>query len=76
MANELLLLGMLLILAGFALVFFSASGGSSNAGGVVFIGPIPIAFGSFNNPETVKILWIIGIALFVLLLLFGSGFLK
>ncbi len=72
MGSELALVGILFILAGFALVFFSASGGSTQSGGVIFLGPVPIAFGNLNNPETTKWLWVIGIALFLAIILFGS----
>ncbi len=45
--QKLLAMGLLVILAGFALVVAGSAGqGSSSAGGVVFIGPFPIVFGS------------------------------
>ena len=45
--QKLLAVGLLVILAGFALVVAGSAGqGSSSVGGVVFIGPFPIAFGS------------------------------
>ena len=45
--RRLLALGLLLVVAGFGLLFAGAAGqGSSSVGGVIFIGPFPIAFGS------------------------------
>ena len=45
--HRLLMVGALIILAGFALIVAGSSGeGGVSAGGVVFIGPFPIAFGS------------------------------
>jgi uncharacterized membrane protein len=45
--QKLMSLGLLIILAGFALIFAGASTtGTSSAGGVVFIGPVPIVFGA------------------------------
>jgi len=39
-------LGFLLVLVGLALIIISSSSGSIEAGGVVFIGPVPLPFGS------------------------------
>jgi len=45
--QKLLVAGVLIILAGFGLILAGSAGqGSTSAGGVVFIGPIPIVFGS------------------------------
>lgn len=45
--QKLLVLGLLILFAGFALVFAGASiTGTSSVGGVVFIGPVPIVFGA------------------------------
>ncbi len=44
--KRLLQLGLMLVLAGFGLVALGSAGGSVSTGGVVFIGPIPIVFGS------------------------------
>ena len=47
MRPKLLLVGMAMILTGFGiLIAGSATQGTMSAGGVVFIGPFPIAFGS------------------------------
>jgi len=70
-------LGLLLVLAGFAvtfiailLLFFSAlkGGGKIRGGGAVIIGPFPIVFGT--DKESVKILFILSIILITLLLIF------
>ena len=70
-------LGLLLVLAGFAvtfiailLLFFSAlkGGGKIRGGGAVIIGPFPIVFGT--DKESVKILLILSIILITLLLIF------
>jgi len=70
-------LGLLLVLAGFAvtfiavlLLFFSAlkGGGKVRGGGAVIIGPFPIVFGT--DKESVKILLILSIILITLLLIF------
>ncbi|MDG6909198.1 MAG: DUF131 domain-containing protein [Nitrososphaerota archaeon] len=47
MREKLLAVGLLMVVAGFGLVFVSslAQGGGS-VGGVVFIGPFPVVFGS------------------------------
>lgn len=45
--QKLLVLGFLVFLAGFGLIAFGSVGqGSVSTGGVVFIGPFPIVFGS------------------------------
>jgi len=73
----LLNLGLLLVLAGFAvtfiatlLLFFSALKGKGKirGGGAVILGPFPIIFGT--DKESVKILLILSIILITLLLIF------
>lgn len=45
--RKLIVLGITIMLVGLVLVLVGSSGGSSaSAGGVVFIGPVPIVFGS------------------------------
>ncbi|WP_406656614.1 DUF131 domain-containing protein [Methanolobus sp. ZRKC2] len=66
-------IGILLIVLGFILVFLgmlSSSGGSDGEfGGVLLIGPIPIAFGS--SPEiTTSMLWA-GVIIAIAYLLFA-----
>jgi len=77
MGQVLFNLGLLLVLAGFAvtfvailLLFFSAlkGGGKIRGGGAVIIGPFPIVFGT--DKESVKILLILSIILITLLLIF------
>ncbi|RLI28390.1 MAG: hypothetical protein DRO46_04105, partial [Candidatus Hecatellales archaeon] len=60
--NELGQLGILLILAGFAVIFagmlLTVIRGGGKGGGVILIGPFPIVFGS--DAKTVKgLLWIV-----------------
>jgi len=77
MDQVLLNLGLLLVLAGFAvtfiatlLLFFSALKGKGKirGGGAVILGPFPIIFGT--DKESVKILLILSIILIALLLIF------
>ena len=77
--QKLLFLGISLILAGFALVFIDAiSGGTSpSAGGVVFVGPIPIVFGSGPSGGWLALLSVvIGGVMLALVLLWGWRFLE
>lgn len=63
-------LGILLILLGFALVFAGAilSAGNLGFGGLIMIGPLPIAFGS--SPKITVVAMVIGLVLiFVFLML-------
>ncbi|MDO9097510.1 MAG: DUF131 domain-containing protein [Candidatus Methanoperedens sp.] len=55
--------GIYLILLGFALVFIGTllSAQDSGFGGLIMIGPIPIAFG--NSPEITVIAMVIGVLL-------------
>ena len=70
--NELGQLGILLILAGFAVIFagmlLTVIRGGGKGGGVILIGPFPIVFGS--DAKTVKgLLWIVIILMVVLIVL-------
>jgi uncharacterized membrane protein len=73
-AWKLYVLGLLVVLVGFAMVFVSAVT-SSNAsfGGVVFIGPVPIVFGSGPN-SGVLVLISLATAVTMILVFFVSFF--
>jgi uncharacterized membrane protein len=62
---RLLILGIALVLVGTAvlIVVFFVSGSSTSVGGVVFIGPIPIVFGSSPNAS-----WLITIGVILAVL--------
>ncbi|KCZ72256.1 putative membrane protein [Candidatus Methanoperedens nitroreducens] len=64
-------IGALLILIGFALVFIGAVLSAQNIafGGLIMIGPIPIAFGS--PPEMTVIAMIIGLILILVYFMLG-----
>ncbi len=66
-------LGILLIVVGFAFVYFgSAESGNNSVGGVVFIGPFPIVFGSGPGGGTLALLSVvIGGIMLALFLLWG-----
>jgi uncharacterized membrane protein len=66
-------LGILLIVVGFSLVFLGSAGsGNASVGGVVFIGPFPIVFGSGPGGGTLALLSVvIGGVMLALLLLWG-----
>ena len=74
--DQIVSLGVLMIVIGFVLTFvgalfssFSGNGGSNvESGGVVLIGPIPIAFGS--SGEAVKIAMFLALAVMVVWFLF------
>ena len=71
--RNLMIAGILILLAGLGLLFAGAAsqpGGS--AGGVVFIGPFPFVFGSGPSGATLALLSVvIGGVMVVLLLLWG-----
>ena len=71
--QRLMAAGLLVVLAGFALlVVGSASQGGVSAGGVVFIGPIPIVFGSGPGGwELALVSLLIGSIMVILVLLWG-----
>jgi uncharacterized membrane protein len=71
MAQKLMVLGLLIILAGFALVFAGASTtGTVSAGGVVFIGPLPIVFGAGPGGWELALGSVVVGAVMIILLLF------
>jgi uncharacterized membrane protein len=76
--QKLLAVGLLVILAGFALVVAGSTGqGSPSAGGVVFIGPFPIAFGSGPGGATLALVSVVvGGVMMALLLLWGWRLLR
>jgi len=62
-------LGIILLFAGFAVVFAAVvmaalSGGRVKGGGVILIGPFPIVFGS--DAKTVRVLMCLALALIVI----------
>jgi len=59
--------GIILILTGFALVFTGTllSAQKANIGGLIMIGPIPIAFGT--SPEITVFAMVIGLVLMLLM---------
>ena len=64
--------GIILILIGFAMVFIGTmvvSSQKTNIGGLIMIGPIPIAFGT--SPETTVIAMLIGVVLMLLMFFLG-----
>jgi len=76
--NRLLLLGLGVLLAGFVLLVVGSAGqGNVSTGGVVFIGPFPLAFGS--GPEGWQLALasvVIGGVMVALFLLWGWRFSK
>jgi uncharacterized membrane protein len=76
--QKLLAVGLLVILAGFVLVVAGSAGqGSLSAGGVVFIGPLPIAFGSGPGGATLALISVvIGSVMMALLLVWGWRLLR
>ncbi|VVB89078.1 Uncharacterised protein [uncultured archaeon] len=63
--------GIFLILVGFALALIGAVLSASNAtfGGLIMIGPIPIAFGS--SPEITVVAMVIGLLLMLMFFILG-----
>ena len=74
--RNLFAIGLLIFLAGFALLFVGAFGqGSVSTGGVVFIGPFPIVFGSGPSGTQLAVASVvIGGVMLVLFLLWGWRF--
>lgn len=65
-----MVLGALLVVAGFALVAYGAAGqGNASAGGFILIGPFPIVFGTGSNGGELALLSVLLGALMVVLLL-------
>jgi uncharacterized membrane protein len=73
MAQRLFFLGFLVFLAGFALLLAGILGqGGASVGGVVFVGPFPIAFGSGPGGWVLALgSVLIGAVMVVLLLVWG-----
>jgi len=68
-----LALGLLVLLLGFALVLAGALGqGGASAGGVIFIGPIPIVFGFGPNGGYLALISVVIGAVMIAMLLFWS----
>ncbi len=69
--TDVIKLGIVLILAGFALALVGAVLSASNTafGGLIMIGPIPIAFGS--SPEITVIGMVIGLLLMLMFFILG-----
>jgi uncharacterized membrane protein len=67
----LLFLGFAIFIAGIILIVFSSAlgSGSVSAGGVIFVGPFPIAFGTGPNAA-----WLIMISLVIAVLMFAMLF--
>ncbi len=64
-----ILIGVIVILAAFALFFLSSvKGGKARGGGAVIIGPFPIIFGT--DKESVKTVLLLSIALTIILFAF------
>lgn len=61
--SYLIFIGVILLIAGF---FLSATQGSGGYGGLVLIGPIPIAFGS--SPEITTSMLYVGFLMFIIYL--------
>jgi uncharacterized protein (TIGR00304 family) len=63
--------GIILMLVGFVLVLIGAVLSASNAafGGLIMIGPIPIAFGS--SPEITVVAMVIGLLLILMFFILG-----
>ena len=68
MKGSLLLLGMVVVLAGFALIAIGAgSQASVSTGGFILVGPFPIVFGGGNNGTQLALLSVVaGIVLVVM----------
>ena len=71
--RRLLTVGLLVFLIGFTLIFIgSATQGNASAGGAVFIGPFPIAFGAGPNGSSLALVSVvIGAVMVALVMLWG-----
>jgi uncharacterized membrane protein len=74
--QKLFALGLLVVLAGFVLILLGAGAqGGASAGGVIFIGPFPIVFGSGPSGLPLALISIvIGAVMVALFLLWGIQF--
>ena len=73
MRQRLFAAGLLVFLAGFGVMAAGSMGqGNASAGGVIFIGPLPIVFGSGPNGWDIALgSVVIGVAMLVLLMFWG-----
>ena len=74
--RNLLPLGLILIFAGFVVLAYAASSqGTVSTGGVVFIGPFPIVFGSGPGGGQLALISLaIGVAMVLVILVWGWRF--
>jgi len=70
MRNTLFLVGIVVVIAGFALVALgSASQGNVSTGGFVLVGPFPIVFGTGGNGAQLALLSVVvGVVLLVMMI--------
>lgn len=72
-------MGILLCLIGFAVIFFTSiapvtgAGGNISTGGIIFIGPFPIVFGS--GKYSLQLIWL-SIIILILMLIISYAFFK
>lgn len=68
-SGRLFLLGLILLIVGFLIILAGSMGsGSSSFGGVIFIGPIPIVFGSGPGGGLIALISLVSAAVMILLL--------
>lgn len=72
--TDIIKLGLTLILAGIALLFTASllSAGKVDFGGLIMIGPVPIAFG--NSPEITVVAMAIGLVMMLLFFMQGRKY--
>lgn len=75
MRNGLFVVGIVVVLAGFALVALgTASQGNASSGGFILVGPFPIVFGTGGNgPQLAALSVIVGLILVILTALWVKG---
>ena len=73
--RKLMIVGLVIVLVGFGvLVLGAASQGNASTGGVIFIGPFPIVFGSGpSGPSLALLSVIIGAVMLILVVLWSWG---
>jgi uncharacterized membrane protein len=67
--RKLLDLGLVLVLVGFFFIAIGCAGGVASVGGVVFIGPVPVVFGSGPAGDRLALISIIIGAIMMMILL-------
>jgi len=67
--RKLLGLGLVLVLVGFFFIAIGCAGGVASVGGVVFIGPVPVVFGSGPAGDRLALVSIIIGAIMMMVLL-------